>query len=272
MSLSVCCFTAGPAALVAAQLSLFRPIADEIVVAVDDRARDDVVPACQSVADEVIVAPWIDPLERSLAWLHAQCSGTWVLRVDSDEIASKALLDTLPGLLGKRSITHFSFARRHLYPDAGHYIAESPWQPDYQLRLVRNKPERLRFSGRVHTSVEPGGRGRLVEAPLYHAESLLLSRSERLAKGRRYAELAGVSSSEAKIVLPEDFLDLPLRDVPPDDAMILARVLHATVPPARDRSVRAPVRRATRKEIDALSGLESAQLPDESAPAGRHQG
>jgi hypothetical protein len=240
MSLSVCCFTNGPAALVAAQLSLYRPIADEIVVAVDDRAGEQVAAACRSVADQVILAPWVDPLEGSLAWLHAQCSGTWVLRVDSDEIASRALLDALPGLLAERGPTYFSVPRRHLYPDAEHYIAESPWQPDHQLRLVRNVPGKLRFPGKVHTSVEPTGRGRRLRAPIYHADALLLSQAERLAKGRRYAQLAGVPPKEAKIVLPEDFPELRLREVPRADARILAGVL--------------------RQEFDTLGEKESAAV------------
>jgi hypothetical protein len=41
MSLSVCCLTADPPVQVVASLSLLREVADEIVIAADDRIEPD---------------------------------------------------------------------------------------------------------------------------------------------------------------------------------------------------------------------------------------
>ena len=76
-------------------LGLFRGIADEILVAVDDRAGPGVEAALAAVADRVIRYPYAEPVDRPLAWLHAQCSGDWVLTIDDDEIPSQALLDVV---------------------------------------------------------------------------------------------------------------------------------------------------------------------------------
>lgn len=78
--------TAGPAGRVAAILRLLRPVVDELLVAVDDRAGDDVVSAAVDVADRVVRYPYAEPVDRPLAWLHDQCAGEWVLTIDDDEI------------------------------------------------------------------------------------------------------------------------------------------------------------------------------------------
>src|SRR5688572_24372674 len=92
---------------------------------------------CAAFADDLIRVPYAAPPERSLAWLHAQCSATWILRVDSDEIPSTALLGVLPTLATATDVAYCCFTRRWLYPDEGSYLDLEPWQPDYQIRLVR---------------------------------------------------------------------------------------------------------------------------------------
>ena len=67
-------------------LGLFRGIADEIVIAVDDRAGPEVEAALASVADRMLRYPYAEPVDRPLAWIHAQCSCDWVLTIDDDEI------------------------------------------------------------------------------------------------------------------------------------------------------------------------------------------
>src|SRR5438034_7970423 len=104
-SLSVCCMTRGPAARVATMLELLRPVVDEIVVAVDDRAEPAVVAALGSVADRLVGYPYAEPVDRPLPWLHRQCSGRWLLTVDDDEIPSRGLLAALPQLVAADDVT-----------------------------------------------------------------------------------------------------------------------------------------------------------------------
>jgi hypothetical protein len=250
MTLSVNCMTRGPADRVAAMLGLFRVVVDEVVVVVDDRAGPEVEAALASVADRLLRYPYEEPVDRPLAWIHAQCSGDWVLTVDDDEIPSQSLLDALPELAAARDVTHYWVPRRWLYPTADRYLDARPWRPDYQPRLVLNDPRFVSFPAETHVPVAAIGPSRYLDTPLYHLDTLLNSREAREEKARRYERLhpgkrvAGRPLNEAFYV-PE-LGDPPTSEVPADDLMLIADVLGALPPvPAVPR-----VEVAAREEID----------------------
>jgi hypothetical protein len=250
MSLSVNCMTRGPADRVAALLGLFRSVADEVVVAVDDRAGEEVEAALASAADRLLRYPYEEPVDRPLAWIHAKCSGDWVLTIDDDEIPSQALLDALPGLAAARDVTHYWLPRRWLYPTPDRYLDARPWRPDYQPRLVLNDTRVLSFTPETHVPVKAIGPSRYLEQPLYHLDTVLNSLTAREAKAERYERLhpgkrvAGRPLNEA-FYLPEH-RDPPTRDVPPEDLVLIADVLAAPTPtPVVPR-----VEAGTREEID----------------------
>jgi hypothetical protein len=151
MSLSICCATANPDRA-AAVLSTLREVADEIVVAVDVSGGEQDLTPLGAVADRLFEIELDMFLETAMTWLHAQCSADWILRVDDDEVLSADLLEQLPELTLARDVVQYWFARRWLYPDAGHWLEEWPWFPDFQGRLVRNDT-RLWFPGLCHSSV-----------------------------------------------------------------------------------------------------------------------
>lgn len=250
MSLSVNCMTRGPADRVAAMLGLFRGIADEIVIAVDDRAGPDVEAALASVADRMLRYPYAEPVDRPLAWIHAQCSCDWVLTIDDDEIPSQALLDLLPELANARDVTHYWLPRRWLYPTPDRYLDARPWRPDYQPRLVLKDPRVLSFTPETHVPVKAIGPSRYLEQPLYHLDTVLNSRESRAAKAVRYERLhpgkrvAGRPLNEA-FYLPED-RDPPTAVVPPEDLALIADVLGAAEP----EPVTPHVEAGRREEID----------------------
>lgn len=250
MSLSVNCMTRGPADRVAAMLGLFRAVADEIVVAVDDRAGEGVESALASVADRLLRYPYEEPVDRPLAWIHSRCSGDWVLTVDDDELPGQALLDALPELSTARGVTHYWVPRRWLYPTSDRYLDARPWRPDYQPRLVLNDPRFVSFPAETHVPVAAIGPSRYLDTPLYHLDALLNSREAREAKAERYERahpgkrVAGRPMNEA-FYLPELF-DAPTAEVPADDLTLIAHVLAAPPPvPAVPRP-----EAATREEID----------------------
>jgi hypothetical protein len=251
VTLSVNVMTRGPADRVAAMLALFRLVADEIVVAIDDRAGREVDAALAGVADRLIRYPYAEPVDRPLAWIHAQCDGDWVLTIDDDEIPCRGLLDALPELAGARDVTHYWLPRRWLYPTADRYLDARPWRPDYQSRLVLNDPRVLVFPDETHVPVAPIGPSRYLELPVYHADCVLNSAEAREAKARRYERLhpgkrvAGRPLNEA-YYLPER-ADSPTREVPADDLELITAVLS----PSEPRTVPvAAVRAAGRDEID----------------------
>jgi hypothetical protein len=107
VTLSVNVMTRGPGGRVAAMPALFRGVADEIFVALDDRADGATEQALAAVADRVLRYPYAEPVDRPLAWIHSECRGDWVLTVDDDEITSRGLLDALPSLVAATDVTHY---------------------------------------------------------------------------------------------------------------------------------------------------------------------
>jgi hypothetical protein len=264
-ALSVCCRTRG-SARAAALLALLRPLADEIVVALDDRAD---ATALGDVADRVLAYPYAEPVERPLPWLYRQCSGDWVLLVDDDEIPSGALLDSLPTLVRAQGVTHYFLPRRWLFPDRDHWLDQPPWHPDYQLRLAVNDLRLLRFPGQMHRTVEALGPARFLDAPVYHADLLLSSREEREEKAQRYERLApgkriaGRPLNEA-FYLPELVEPPSLAGLPARDAELVAGVLDASPSPAEALSPRSR-RSVSREEVDRFWGGRELRQEDYSA-------
>src|SRR5207302_3393116 len=130
LSLSVCVMTRGGSSRLATVLELLRPLATEIVVALDDRSEDEAA-RLASVADEIVLFPHRDPGDSLIPWLHQQCHGHWILNLDDDEVPSCALLACLPDLLTSTDATHWWLPRRWLVGGAEAFLDDAPWVPDY---------------------------------------------------------------------------------------------------------------------------------------------
>jgi hypothetical protein len=239
--LSACCQSGDPRRL-AALLPILRPVADEIVVAVDDRADLRVLGSVAALVDRLFVFPYADPPERAFQWLHEQTSGDWVFRIDDDEAPSAALLDLLAHPPADVALVHLP--RRWLWQDG--WIDQYPWRPDWQLRLARRQA--LDFPGLMHVPVRGHGPARYAEAPLYHLDLLRADRETRAAKARRYEplrpgiRLGGLPLNFA-LYLPEG-RDVRVAPVPPEDRAYLDAA--AATPGPEPAAVR-----VTREAIDA---------------------
>ena len=115
MALSVCCLTGDPGPRVAALLAPLREVADEIVVAADSRAGQDDLDAYAAACDRLLRIEY-QLYERHLAWLHAQCRGDWILRIDGDECSRRRWWRQLPELIRRRDVHQYVMPRRWLYP------------------------------------------------------------------------------------------------------------------------------------------------------------
>src|SRR5437588_129308 len=250
--LSVCCMTAGPPERVAATLSLLRDVADEVVVALDDRADDDVRDAMSAVADRILLYPYAEPVDRPIPWLHTECRGTWVLNLDDDEVPSPDLVAALPSLVSAEDVTHYWIPRRWLFPDLDTYLDELPWQPDYQLRLVRNDPRLLRFSADLHRPLAVLGPGRFLETPVWHLDCVVRPLEVRRAKAAKYERLRpGLRvrgrALNAAYFLPELQPGATLTPVPSADRAAIESVVTAELPPGTSAVVPAHVRAPTQQ-------------------------
>lgn len=270
MTISLCCLSGSDPARLAVLLELCRDAVDEIVVGLDDRVDLACAAWAAELADHVIRVPYEPPVERTLPWLYARCSGDWILRLDDDEVPGRRFLDDLRDAADP-AVTQVWFTRRWLFGGPGSYLASAPWVPDFQLRLSVNDARVVHFPGIVHIPLEVAGAARYSDAPIYHLE-LLRPREERERKVESYERerpglrQAGLELNHA-FYLPE-LQDPPLAPVPPEDRALVLRVLEAEQAPAGE----APeLPRATREEIDALWArreLEYATtLAVQSAPA-----
>jgi hypothetical protein len=250
-TVSACCLTSGRRVeRLAAILSLLRPVVGEVVVALDDRNASS-ARALTAVADRVVLFPHCAPSDRPIAWLHGLCSGEWIFNIDDDEVPSRALLAELPALARSTDVTHAWIARRWLYPDTATFIDEAPWCTEYQLRLVRSDPRSLQFSDEFHRPIVCDGPMRFVEAPLWHLDTAVNSREQRLAKAVAYERArpgmrVGAFSHNTGFYVPELRGDLLLAPVPPDDVCLIEGVLAARAPAGGAGSVE----HAGRAQID----------------------
>jgi hypothetical protein len=210
---------------VAAVLETLRSAADEIVVAVDANARQK-LGALGAIADRVYRVPVELPFEQYLPWLHSLCSGEWVFRIDGDEVPSAALVDVLGALPGAEDVLQYRLPRRWLVGGPDNWLAEDPWAPDYQIRIVRNDPRTLRFRGTLHSTAESLLPARYIETPVYHLALLVTSIEERERRVGRYEALPAAGPIDnATVYLPER-LDAPhTAETPPEDITLIRRAL-----------------------------------------------
>jgi hypothetical protein len=230
--LSVCCLTADPPAMVAASLALFRDVADEIVVAVDSRVAPERLGPLLDVADTVARFEYTDPPERSRPWLFSLCRGDVVLSVDGDEVPSAALLAALPALAGDRGVAQTRIARRWCFPDEHSWLAERPWWPDFQRRLVRRGPM-LDFDVGVHGGVRAAWPLRYAEESVYHLVCVLRGLAERRRRAREYDALrpgmvaVGGGPMNDTLYVPEHFATRRPVPTPDEDVVALRAVIAA---------------------------------------------
>src|SRR6266568_3208045 len=118
MSLSVVCLTDYPAPLVNAIFRQLRQVADEIVLAVDSRINSARLGQYAKWTDRLLRYEYTNNPQRAAAWLHRQCRGEWILRLDGDEVPSPALVAALPELTARRDVLQYWLQRRWLFPDS----------------------------------------------------------------------------------------------------------------------------------------------------------
>ena len=254
--LSVCCLTRGHAAERTARiLRLYRSVADEIVVAVDERC-EEAVPVLSSVGDRLLTFPFAEPGDRAIPWLFANCRQEWILNVDDDEVPSAALLEVLPDLVRSDNVTHCWIGRRWLHPDVRRYLGEPPWVREYQLRLVLADPRFLQFSDEFHRPVVCSGPARFVSEPLWHLDTAVNSVESRRRKAleyersRRGMRIASFSHNTG-LYLPELRPGAMTLPVPPADLALIRAVLgEGGQSNERGPTGGRPIESATRGDVD----------------------
>lgn len=141
-------------------------------------------------------------LEPVLDEALSLCHGDYVLRLDDDERCSVEMIRWL-AMFGYEESDHWSFPRRHMWPDADHFIVEDRLYPDYQTRLS----VRAKAGGRhVLHAGSPFGPGMIASVSIEHFKFLVRSYAQRLELARRYDSFHNGLGTGAMLPfnLPED--------------------------------------------------------------------
>jgi hypothetical protein len=248
MKLSVFCLTKDPGARVAAILRQLRPVADEIVVAVDSRLDADRLGRYGEFADRLLRYEFVDSSQQAVPWIAAQCSGDWVMLIDGDEVLCPGLVQRLPELVSAGDVFQYWLACRWLFPDQDHYLAQPPWHYS-SPRLVRNDPATLWHAGLSHGRFEPAFPSVQLADGYYHLSLLVNDVAYRQRKVEHYLSIAS-GHSRRVIEVDVDAFYVPERD---------ERFGAAPVPvPAADRGAIAEVLEAAGEE---LPGPPAVQVP-----------
>ncbi|MEN9490639.1 MAG: hypothetical protein RJA63_1088 [Pseudomonadota bacterium] len=174
---------------------------DEIL-AVDSGSTDGTVALLEEFGARVIHEPWrgFGPQKQ---FAVDQATHDWVLCVDSDEIVSPELQQSILVALDKPADQAFEFPRRNRF--LGRYLKHGEGYPDYSLRLYDRRQARW-SDDVVHEKVFTLGTvSRLRGDLLHHSEDKIES---YLAKQNRYTTLAaqalvdeGAQISAAKLLI-----------------------------------------------------------------------
>ncbi len=252
-SLSICCVTDQSPEQTRAVLAGVRAVADEVVIGVDP-SRAAELRAFQRLADRTFITE-SGPLERNIAAIHDACSHPWVFRLDTDEIASPALVRRLPELIAHPTARQFAFTRRWLTPDAGRWIDERPWWPDWQVRLVRR--ETAVFLPEVHVPVELDAPRLFSTDPIYHATVALLSPAQRRRKMLEYEIVhrnGPGTLREPTAIIYEPERHSSREPVPvPDEDLDAIRAFFAVVSPSVARTIPRPADPAPKRTSAAAA-------------------
>ena len=160
------------------------------------------------------------------------------------------MLEVFRSLPRRRDVLQYRLPRRWVFGGTDQWLAQQPWQPDYQLRIVRNDPSTLRFAGTLHSSAEPRLPSRYLAEPIYHLALLVASREEREQRVREYDADSQQLVDNAGFYLPEDLSGLRVALTPPEDKALVDRVLggvaRQTKAPAEVDPVDVPLREVLR--------------------------
>jgi hypothetical protein len=248
---------------VRAVLDAVRPHVDEIVAAADARVEPGELRVVADKADRLVRLPFLHPVERVNAFMHEQCHGDWVLRLDGDEIPDLELLARLRDLVTE-PVTHHHLARRWLWPDPGHHLAVRPWWPDHQTRLLRNDPALVHVPGEMHTSAQVAGPARFHSFGLHHTDLLATTVEQRRRKAQIYEQIKPGLVVE-KLAINEAYYLPEQRPEPPSVRPLDERERHH-VTAILDAAPRVRVRRLRRvPEVVSTAAIDAVWAARELA-------
>ena len=168
-----------------------RDIFDGLVIFLDEKR---VTPGTVARAEKVATRVQYYKAETWYEWdrgaMARSCGSEWVFLIERDEQLSPEWRQVQwRRILETTQCTHFWILRRWTVP-GGRYLRDTPWWPDFQLRLFRNNLEGATFPTKLHEPIHvPGPGAGFRSLAIYHHVLALCSRAERERRVRLYEEM-----------------------------------------------------------------------------------
>jgi len=156
----------------------------EEIIAVDSGSTDSTIAVLEGAGARVVHSDWrgFGPQKQ---FAIEQAAHDWVLCIDSDEIVTDSLRQSIEAALVKPECDYYQFPRCNRF--LGRYLRHGEGYPDLSLRLFDRRKARW-SDDLVHEKVITiGVVGRLKGDLLHHSEDTL---ETYLAKQNRYTTLA----------------------------------------------------------------------------------
>lgn len=115
-------------------LASVKNFADEIVV-VDMKSDDKTVEIARKAGAKVYQHKRIGYVEPARNYALSKASGEWILILDADEQAPKALIKKLKEIVKKSEADYYRLPRKNII--FSKWIKHSRWWPDYNIRFFR---------------------------------------------------------------------------------------------------------------------------------------
>jgi (heptosyl)LPS beta-1,4-glucosyltransferase len=135
-------------------LASVKNFADEIVV-VDMKSDDKTVEIAKKAGVKIYQYKRIGYVEPARNYAISKATGEWILILDADEQAPKALIKELKKIVQKPKADYYRLPRKNII--FGKWIKHSRWWPDYNIRFFRK--EFVSWSEIIHSVPITQGKG-----------------------------------------------------------------------------------------------------------------
>lgn len=190
MKLSTCVLTHNSELLLEACLESIIPYTDEIVI-IDDVSADNTVNIAKKYTDKIIIKK-LERFDEHRNLGINNCSGDWILMLDSDEIISNKIAE-VKDVLNVTDADLVGLPRCQIVNISPLlYKIDKYSYPDFQWRLFRNNKS-MRYCGKVHENIyalkDNVLQNMIIGIHLFHFNLILCSESDWLDKMIKYESM-----------------------------------------------------------------------------------
>jgi glycosyltransferase involved in cell wall biosynthesis len=180
LPISVCMVSTAEAHRIGRALESVTPWASEIILVLNEEARDGTEEIALRLGAKVFREPWKGFIGQKNS-ASEKAAGPWLLNIDADEVVSPALAKDIAAIVSAPSTPHaaYEFPRCTFY--CGRWIRHGDWYPDRVRRLWRKDAGRW-VGDEPHASLQIKGTvGRFRSDLLHYSNESIAGQIAKIA-------------------------------------------------------------------------------------------